>query len=243
MASLTEALYTLSTERLRELVERRGIDPKKLALTPNKKHLAQSLSQELNHQPSIAAAIVQCNARQLRLLQILTVCEPGPKSTIGWQCIEDIAGGGDLRTALEQTAEGLEDWGAGVPLFQRPFPAGDRESAGSRVPARRYSLRRCLENYDAQTVKRIVRKLELAPSGETKAINIEAVAEHLLGNAPGLKLHTPLDEEELQTLEYLATLGGAAPRWKSPRRCTKAARTFSLRLAEPLENGPRTQCH
>ena len=70
MATLAEALYAQPTERLRELVTARSIEPRRLAIAPDKRQLVQLLTAELTRPQSLNAAALQCNARELRLLQI-----------------------------------------------------------------------------------------------------------------------------------------------------------------------------
>ena len=211
MANLSESLYNLPTERLRALVERRSVEPKKLALMPNKRNLVQLLTQELVRGTSLNAAIVQCNARQLRLLQLLTLCEADSKSVIAWRKIETVAGGAGLRETLEKIVETLEDWGLAFRVEGGVFfPEAVRVQTPVSLPDR-HTLLKCLNSYDAQAIKRIVRKLELTPPGETKPINTEAIYDHLMTNSPGLQLKCPLDSEEVAALEHLVSLGGAAP--------------------------------
>ena len=211
MASLTESLYNLPTDRLRALVGRRDIDPQRLTLIPNKRNLAQTLAQELTRGPGINAAIIQCNARELRLMQILATAEVSSKQVILWPKIEQAAGGKGLRDALETLVAGLEDWALAFRVEGGVFmPDGVKQHVPISLPDR-YTLEKCLENYDAQTVKRIVSKLELTPNGATKPINIAAIKAHLLDGGGGLKLACPLTSEEVAALEHLVMLGGAAP--------------------------------
>ena len=211
MASLTESLYNLPTERLRALVARRDIDPQKLTLTPNKRNLVQTLAQELSRGQGMNATIIECNARELRLLQILATAEPDNKHVIRWPRIEQAAGGKGARAALETIVAGLEEAGLAFRVEGGVFmPDAVKQHIPVSLPDR-YTLAKCLETYDAQSVKRIVSKLELKPNGETKAINIAAIKAHLLDGEGGLKLACPLDAEEISALEHLVMLGGAAP--------------------------------
>ena len=211
MASLTESLYNLPTERLRALVARRDIDPQKLTLIPNKRGLTQTLSAELARGPGINAAIIQCNARELRLLQILATAEANSQQVILWPRIEQAAGGAGLREALDGLVAGLEEWALAFRVEGGVFmPDGVKPHVPISLPDR-YTLERCLDSYDAQTVKRIVSRLNLTPDGATKLINIAAIKAHLLDGQGGLKLNPPLNEEEIAALEHLVMLGGAAP--------------------------------
>ena len=213
MPSFAEALYNLPTERLRRLVQTRQLDTKKLALIPNKKQLAQHLSTELSKPGSAAEAITLCNARELRLLQLLLGAEN--EQVMAWPSLLAAAGGADLSDALQRVAARLEDLGLAFRLFGKDTqtPAGMFLPAAVRqfVPASlsdRYTLERCLDQYDAISLKRICDVLGLPP--ETKTVNVKAIKTHLLANGPGLKLKRPLTAEEVDVLEYLVQSGGAA---------------------------------
>src|SRR5579862_655147 len=109
MASLAEALYALPTDRLRTLVHTRKMDLKKLALIPSKRQLVQFLASELSKPASIAQAILQCNARQLRLLQLLLIGEG--EQVVTWAELLEVAGGQKLSDALRAVVVELEDFG------------------------------------------------------------------------------------------------------------------------------------
>src|SRR5580658_6535042 len=98
MPSFAEALYSLPTEKLRKLIQVRGVDPRKLTLATDKRTLAQHVAGELNRQASVDAAILQCDARELRLLQIVASFE----STRGfeWASLVEKAGGHTVETAV-----------------------------------------------------------------------------------------------------------------------------------------------
>src|SRR5579859_6401254 len=98
MASLAESLYGLPTERLRTLVQTRKMDLKKLSLIPSKRQLVQFLAGELSKSGSIAQAILQCNARQLRLLQLLLIGEG--EQVVPWAELQEVAGGQKMAGAI-----------------------------------------------------------------------------------------------------------------------------------------------
>ena len=142
MASLAEALYHLPTDRLRALVKRRDVDPKRLSLMPDKRQLAQFLSNEFSKPPSIAHAILQCNARQLRLLQLMLSSirgrqSPGrawwnwqagrrskSRSPVCWTSWKKWAGVSDRRQCSAPGRGAASDSGfAFRPLHARPLPS------------------------------------------------------------------------------------------------------------------------
>lgn len=258
MPSFAEALYNLPTDRLRHLVLTRRMDAKKLALIPNKKQLAQFLSTELSKPASTTEAIMQCSARELRLLQLLLGVEG--EQVMAWDALLRMAGGGpELSAALNALMTRLEDLGLAFRVFsgksdskKKGAPAlasamqgaaaasapasaelADAASAQEEqrgesgikvemgvwmpntvrqfVPASlsdRYTLERCLELYDAVSIKRICDTLGLAQ--DTKPVNIAAIKQRLTGDGAKLHLKKPLTEAEVDVLEYVVQSGGAA---------------------------------
>jgi hypothetical protein len=206
MATLAEVLYKLPTERLRELVQTRKMDLKKLALIPNKRQLAQFMATELSKPASIAEAIQECNARQLRLLQILLGSE-GDQS-MPWQDLIAVAGGPALSDSLREVVSYLEDLGL---VFTTQRGVFMPEAVTHYVPASlsaRYTLVRCLNTYDAMSLKRLCENLGLP--ADTKGSNIEAIRAALMDHGPGLHLNRPLDAQERAVLEFLVQNGGAS---------------------------------
>lgn len=207
MASLIEALYALPTERLRGLVQRRKMDLKKLALIPAKRQLVQFLAQEFSKPASITQAILECDARQLRLLQLLLVGEED--RGIAWPDLLAVAGGERLSEALHTVAYQLEDLGLAFDLGARVYiPPVVAQQIPASLPDR-YTLARCLNSNDAVALKRICSNLGLPQ--DTKNDNIEAIRSHLIaGEGRMLQLKNPLTADEVEVLEYLIQVGGAA---------------------------------
>ena len=257
MPSFAEALYNLPTERLRQLVLTRRLDAKKLALIPNKKQLAQFVSVELGKPASVTEAILQCSARELRLLQLLLGVEG--EQVMAWDALLRAAGGGpELSARLITLMSRLEELGLAFRVQNRQAqskPPSDRKTAASGakaaksagetasdssseqnahgaaggeetavptgvwmpnsarqfVPASlsdRYTLERCLELYDAVSLKRICDTLGLPQ--DTKPVNVAAVKKLLMGDGVKLHLPRPLTEDEINVLEYVVQQGGSA---------------------------------
>jgi hypothetical protein len=206
MATLAEVLYKLPTERLRELVQTRKMDLKKLALIPNKRQLAQFMAAELSKPASITEAIRECNARQLRLLQMLLSAEGD--QVMPWRDLTEAAGGPNLLEALREVVSYLEELGLAFAMEQGVFmPEAVRNYVPASLPDR-YTLVRCLNNYDAMSLKRICENLGLP--ADTKGINIEAIRSALLDRGPGLHLNRPLDAQERAVLEFLVQSNGVS---------------------------------
>ncbi len=206
MASLAEALYRLPTERLRGLVQTRKMDLKKLALIPNKRQLTQFMATELSKPTSITEAIRECNARELRLLQLLLSGEGD--QVMSWHRLLEAAGGAALSESLHQVVAGLEQLGLAFNMDRGILmPDAVQDYVPASLPDR-YSLVRCLNNYDAMSLKRICDNLGL-PS-DTKGRNIDAIRSALMDHGPGLHLNRPLNTQERAVLEYLVQNGGAS---------------------------------
>src|SRR5579884_2121620 len=208
MASLAEALYGLPTERLRAVVAFRRVDPKKLALIPDKRRLAQLLANELSQPQSVIAAIMECSSRELRLLQLLLMGES--HQVVPWETVLEAAGGRDLEEALEGVLRSLEDKGLAFRLAKGAYvPEPVRQHVPASLPDR-YPLTRCLNLYDVPTLKRIVYQLGLHVERDAKQDLTEAIRACLIDNAPSLRFQPPLDGEERAVLEYLVQMNGVS---------------------------------
>lgn len=208
MALLSEALYGLSTERLRALLRTRKVEPGRLGLSSDKRQLAQALSRELSQPHSVRAAILQCSARALRLLQLLLIGEAN--HIVPWEMVVEAAGGSGLSEALSEVLTQLEDLGLAFRMGEGVFlPEAVRMHVPASLPDR-HPLARCLQAYDVLTLRRLCDRLGLQPESETKADVIDAIRAHLLDSKTGLRLVCPLDDEERAVLEYLVQMNGVA---------------------------------
>jgi hypothetical protein len=208
MASLVEALFEVPTDRLRRMIQNRQIDPKKLTGITTKRQLVQTLSNELSRQNSAATGIVQCNAQQLSLLQLLVSLESNP---VPWCKLLEAAGDTSLRPVLEPIVESLEELGlafrigSGIQIapnvnYQVPISLSDR-----------YTLEKALNQADAPAVKRILTNLNLKAERDVKASHVTAISHYLLDPANKPQLAQILTENETEVLEYLIAVGGSAP--------------------------------
>ena len=206
MASLAEALFNLPATRLRGLVKARKMDVKKLALIPNKRHLVQVMAHELSRPASVTDAIKECDARELRLLQLLLSSDG--ERIVPWQEILDAVGGSSLASAIRGVVSNLEGLGL---AFAADSGIYVPQEVKSHVPASlpdRYSLVRCLNNYDAISIKRICENLGVPT--DTKGVNIEVIRHALMERGPALRLNRPLDNQEQAVLEFMVQNGGAS---------------------------------
>lgn len=206
MATLAEALYAQPTEHLRELVEARSIETKRLAAAPDKRQLVQLLTAELTRPQSLNAAALQCNARELRLLQIMVSQETG--SGLSWKRVVDAAGGAELEPALIRVMHGLTRLGLAFRIGPNVFvPDAVRHQIPQSL-SDRYTLERLLNQYDAPAVKRITEKLGFRVG--TKMHNIQAILNALLPPNALPTVNPPLTEDERRVLEYVIQVGGDA---------------------------------
>jgi len=206
MPTFAEALYNMPTEQLRAISLRREVDQNRLATAGDKRQLVQFLASELSKPPSITRAVLRCNARELRLLQMIVSLDE--RQAIPWRAIVDAAGGAELDEPLGTALNGLVDLG----LVQRvDDQVIIQDSARHQVPvtlADRYKVATCLNNYDAGTLNQMAARL--GAIGGTKSDNVEAIARHLLFASEGLFGNISLDREEQAVLDYMIQSGGAA---------------------------------
>ncbi|HLJ54522.1 MAG TPA: helicase-associated domain-containing protein [Chthonomonadaceae bacterium] len=206
MATFAEALYDLSSDRLRAIAERRKLDSRRLAAAHDKRQLAQIMAVELNYSTSTGAAIIECNARELRLLQI--IASVGGRREASWDGVVEAAGGQPLAHAVESAYEGLETLGLAI-RAGRTVMVGDTVRA--QIPmslSDHYTLATCLNAYDAPAVARIAGRLGLMCG--TKAQNLKAVSERLMEVMRGDTSEIELDPEERAIVDYLVNSGGSA---------------------------------
>ena len=206
MATLAEALYAMPTARLRTLAALREIDPKRLAMAPDKRQLVQFLAGEISKPPSVARAVLRCDARGLRLLQLLFALDA--RQTVAWDTILEAAGGAGLDGPLSAAFAGLEDLGLALRVGNNVLLL---ESVRHQVPislSDRYTVVGCLHNYDAPTLRKMAERIGVDTG--TKTENIEAIARRLL-RADELQLSDLVPEpQEREVLEYLIQSGGGA---------------------------------
>jgi len=206
MARFAEALYSMPTSRLRTLAAMRDIDPKRLALLPDKRQLVQFLANELSKAPSIARAVLRCNARELRLLQLLFALDT--REMVAWRTVIDAAGGPKLEDSLSLVLTGLEDLGLAL-------RSGDSvlllDSVRHQVPrslSDHYRITSCLQSYDAPTLRGMAERLGV--NAGTKSANIEGIANRLL-HSDGRSLPGAAEgSEERAVIDYIVQSGGAA---------------------------------
>jgi hypothetical protein len=206
MATLAEALYAQPAERLRELVTARNIETRRIALAPDKRQLVQLLTAELTRPQSLSAAALQCNARELRLLQIMASQEAPTGAT--WKQVVEAVGGKELQPALERVMDGLTRLGMAFRIGANVFLP---DAVRMQIPqslSDRCTLERLLNQYDAPALKRITENLGFR-SG-TKANNLEAIQTGLMAPNALAHLKSPLTEEEIRVLEYIIQVGGDA---------------------------------
>ncbi len=206
MPSFQEALFALPSNRLRTIAENRMLNVR--GAINSKRELVELLADQLNDHRSAQDAILRCNYRQLRLLQICTAEETGRSFT--WQKLLEMAGGPDADQDVSRVMSELEDLGLairyGVTLL---VPEAVRRQTPASL-ADRYSAMRLLNAYDAPTIRTICDRLGLQGDFTTKTANINHILRALSSSIPHLRFNPPLTAEELAVLEYMVKNGGSA---------------------------------
>ena len=208
MPSLTEALYTLPTARLRTIIRNRGIDLHRLASVSDKRTLVQRIATELSRQGAVAEALLSCDTRGIRLLQLASTQDA--HRGIRWDHLVEMAGGPEVEAAVSDVMQNLEDSGLAFRVGPVVFIP---ESVQHQVPASLsdlYPLARLLSVYDAPAIRRLMSGLGLSESAGTKAHNITLISDYLLQATHKLRFNPPLDSDELAVLDYLVQAGGSA---------------------------------
>lgn len=209
MTSFAEGLYGMSTDRLRALIQTRNIEQSKLSLTPTKRQLVQYLAAELSRPHSVAQAILTCNARELRFLQ-LTASYASSQGNLRWASLLEAAGGKDLDETLRRVAVNVENLGLAFLIDDTVFmPDCVRSQVPISLPDQ-YTLDKCLNAYDNQAIKRVYSNLGLGNDPGTKQQAIDAIRKHLLSPEIGKDLARPFDKAEIAVLEFLTTVGGCS---------------------------------
>src|ERR1043166_4530062 len=130
------------------------------------------------------------------------------KSAPSWKEVLERAGGPALSKPLQEVMTGLENLGLAFRLDEDVLLFEPLRHLVPTSLSDRYTLQRCLNLYDAPTLKRICERLGI-PSGSKPEI-VAAIHDFLLGALPKVRLHAPLDEEETEVLNYLVAEGGYA---------------------------------
>ncbi len=206
MPTFAEALYTMPTERLRAMAILRKLEPQRLAMAPDKRQLVQLMATELTKPPSIAHAVLHCNARELRLLQLLISIET--RQSISWKVVTEAAGGKSIDSPLRDVLVGLESLGLALHVGESVLlPEPVRHQVPTSL-ADHYTVAGCLNGYDAPTLRTMAERL--GTGGGTKAENIEAIARRLLYTDSEMFGAIVLDAEEQSVVDYLMQSGGGA---------------------------------
>ncbi len=206
MATFAEALYSLPTARLRDLAFRRNVDPRRIELAADKRQLVQFLSSELGKPQAVVNAVLRCNARELRLLQL--VLAVSSSTAFSWKSVLEAAGGQWLDESMTVVLAGLEDLGLAVRIGDAVHVV---ESVRHQVPtslADHYTLRGCLQGYDAPTLRHIAHTVGVDAGNKTE--NVDAIARRLLSSGNEQSQRLRMGSEEQAVLDYIVQSGGAA---------------------------------
>lgn len=206
MSTLAEALYAQPTDRLREIIKTRDVNTKRLASAPDKRQFVQLLTAELARPQSLNSALMQSNMRELRLLQIMVTQQSG--SQLSWKSVVDTIGSKTLEPALSRVLEGLTSLGLAFRVGPNVFIPDFIRMQIPQSLSDRCTLERLLNQYDAPALKRIVDNL--GGSGSTRVNNMQTILKLLLTPNALTTLKPPLNETEIEVLEYVIQNGGDA---------------------------------
>ncbi len=208
MPSFAEALYSLPVEKLRSIVSRRILDPRKLFSATDKRALVNILAVELNRQHSVSDAMTTCTSRELRLLQMAAHRDSHRGES--WERLVETAGGDKTEAPLKRVMNGLEEKGLAFrvgPVVYVPDVVRHMTPASL---ADLYSINRCLNTYDAPAIRRIMLRIGLGDFVGAKNANIALIQERLLRAAASARYNPPLTDEEQDVIQYLVKMGGSA---------------------------------
>lgn len=227
MPSLAAVLYALPATRLKAIMVARRVDASHYQVIGTKRHLVQILADELQRVPSVTAAIISCNARELRVLQLLAGSDVGEISA--FSSLVERAGGPQLAQSLDEVLDDLEmkalafrGPGVGAPTSTPGKPESPPAATYSVfLPARvraqipstisdRYTLPRCLQQLDLVALKRVRDSLRLTTDRDSKTACAGAIQEWYVEVAPNFADALRLTPEERSVVDYLVRAGGAA---------------------------------
>ena len=203
--SFYNVLLDLPTEQLRKIVLNRALDPTKLRQVKDKRQLAQFLSSELVRQDSMAFAVRACNRRQLRLVQTLVVLEP--PQAIPWRLVMPSLSTTNAEVVSE-TLDSLADIGLAFRTGGTVFIPEQLRSVVPVSMSARYTLDKCLNAYDANTIKRLAGNHGYGASNKSQSV--EDIKRILQDDFKLAKALSELSKEELDILNYLLNEQGYA---------------------------------
>ena len=198
MRSLQSVLFDLPAEKLRNIVDKRLIDTSRLKLVKDKKQLSQLLSTELVRQDSISYALRACNARQIRLLKAILPLEPHHSVLFRKVMTSLITSNEEV---VGQTLDSLADLGLAFRTADLIYIPEQIKTILPIPISSRLDIDRCLNAYDAVTLKRLATNLGCASS--TKSQNIEDIKRTLFSQSKLSNLLSALSSEELAVMNYL----------------------------------------
>lgn len=208
MISFADALYQVPTARLRVIAHRRSIEPKRLALAPNKRHLSQILARELSDMGSVSRALDRCDVRATTLLEgVLAHARTG---AVTWDIFRDQVLETGSEAPMLRILEQLEMDGLVLRLQDVLYvPDAVRHMVGTSV-ANQFTVEQCLQAYDAPTIRRMCDNLKLRPTETTKQAGVVAIVDALLHRTVETLARLALSSQEEEVLKYVLASGGDA---------------------------------
>lgn len=214
--SYAKLLYTLPTDRLREVVQRRARTIRAIPPFRDKRHLCEFLADALSAPPSIGDALEATDRLQLQILTFAiveggTVTFDALVARMGeearkriWTAANELESLGLV--VLTRVQVSSEHLGSDRALF---VPGAVRIHTPLPLPLRRM-LPSAMQNYDVPTIGVIYQTLGL-PAGEatTKAARIDRITEVLTDTERVRNVLTGLDQATVAMLNHVVQRGGA----------------------------------
>jgi hypothetical protein len=253
MPSLAEVLFGLPTETLRHIVENQHLDTSRLRKAGTKREFVGILATDMERNRFNNVAVLACDAQMMRCMEAVVGLGLRGRMT-KWQTFLDALGGSAVEQPVREAVTRLTHLGLLFPHEEGVYVPPNLENYIHVPSTQRCKLERILNDYDAETVRAILRNLNLTSARPAKAAGIEAILDFYKSPHWKESVLPLLDATETATLEHIVRAGGAvsahelfrrfAPddlkqvysynwhqRWKQEGVHTPMDRLFSLGLA------------
>ncbi len=206
MSTLHAVLLKLPAAVLRQIMINRQMDVPAALKNGSKDHVVYSIEQQLGYSDGTTRAVMMCNSRELQLLQKLY--SSTERTSIKLSGLYDLLDEKTPKPVINDILQTLQLRGL---LFLDEdhiyLPAAVRY----RVPipfSELHSLEKELSGYDAITLRRICHNLEIDAGHGTRPECVRKITAHLLESHQFQKLIRPLNDQEVEVLNYIIQLGG-----------------------------------
>ncbi len=209
MSAFSDALYLLPAMQLHKMMLNRQADLGRFNGVKSKVELADRIAAEFARPVSVQHAITLCNAHQLQFLQSCVTLQKG--GHVAWKRVVEHCGGAEIEPVLVKVAEGLADLGLALHQGSEVYLQPNLETVVPTSLSERFTVEKCLQNLDAQSVQRMAGNLGVTVVKPTKVNHVKGICDFL--HAPDLlqKLENILTPEDMGIVEYICNHGGSVP--------------------------------